>query len=182
MVTYVVRRLVLMVPTLFFVSVMVFLIMRLVPGDVVSLMFQDLGYAQSLADMRARLGLDRPLWEQYARWVAGLLRGNLGESLWTQRTVVAVLAERLPVTLELSLLSIAFSVAYGGVTGVLAAVHQDGPVDVTLRSVAMAFLSLPTFWLGTLAIVFPSLWFGWSPSIRLVAFTADPLRPLPPFP
>ena len=178
---YVARRLLLMVPTLFLVSVMVFLIMRLVPGDVVSLMFQDLGYAQSLAEMRARLGLDRPLHEQYLRWMADLVRGNLGESLWTQRAVATVLAERLPVTLELALLSIAFSVVYGGATGVIAAVRQDGPVDMTLRSLAMAFLSLPTFWLGTLAIVLPSLYLGWSPSIQLIGFSADPLGNLVQF-
>ncbi len=170
-----------MVPTLFFVSAMVFLIMRLIPGDVVSLMFQDLGYASSLAEMRARLGLDLPLYQQYVRWLAELLRGNLGESLWTQRAVVSVLAERLPVTLELSLLSILVSVLYGTTAGVIAAIRQDGAVDVTLRSLAMAFLSLPTFWLGTLAIVFPSLWFGWSPSIRLVTLSADPLGHLAQF-
>jgi peptide/nickel transport system permease protein len=181
MTTYVVRRLVLMVPTLLLVSVMVFLIMRLIPGDVVSLMFQDLGYAQSLAEMRARLGLDLPLHQQYLRWMAQLLRADLGESLWTQRGVVSVLAERLPVTLEISLLAIAFSVAYGGATGVIAAIYQDRPADVTHRSLAMAFLSLPTFWLGTLAIVFPSLWLGWSPSIQLVAFSADPLGHLAQF-
>lgn len=178
---YVAQRLLLMVPTLFFVSVMVFLIMRLIPGDVVSLMFQDLGYASSLGEMRARLGLDLPLLQQYLRWMAELLRGNLGESLWTQRTVVSVLAERLPVTLELSLLSILVSVVYGTTAGVVAAIRQDGTVDVTLRSLAMAFLSLPTFWLGTLAIVFPSLWFGWSPSIRLVGLAADPLGHLAQF-
>jgi peptide/nickel transport system permease protein len=172
---YIAQRLLLMGPTLFFVSVMVFLIMRLVPGDVVSLMFQDLGYAESLAEMRAVLGLDLPLHEQYLRWVANLLRGDLGQSLWTQRTVVSVLAERLPVTLELALLAIGFSVVYGGVTGVIAAVHQDRPADVALRSLAMAFLSLPTFWLGTLAIVLPSRWLGWSPSLRLVPFAEDPL-------
>ena len=181
MTTYVVRRLLLMVPTLLLVSVMVFLIMRLVPGDVVSLMFQDLGYAQSLAEMRARLGLDLPLHQQYLRWIGQLLRADLGESLWTQRSVVSVLAERLPVTLELSLLAILFSVVYGGATGVIAAIRQDGATDVTLRSLAMAFLSLPTFWLGTLAIVFPSLWLGWSPSIQLVPLSTDPLGHLAQF-
>lgn len=170
-----------MVPTLFLVSVMVFLVMRLVPGDVVSLMFSDLGYAKSLADMRARLGLDLPLPLQYLRWVGDLLRGNLGESLWTQRTVLSLLAERLPVTLELSFLSILFAVVYGGVAGVVAAVKQDSGLDVALRSVAMAFLSLPTFWLGTLAIVLPSIYLGWSPEIQLVPFATRPLAHLAQF-
>lgn len=181
MTRYLAQRFLLIVPTLFFVSVMVFLIMRLVPGDVVSLMFQDLGYAESLAEMRTLLGLDLPLPLQYLNWLGQLARGDLGQSLWTQRSVVSVLAERLPVTAELALLAIAFSVIYGGITGVIAAVRQDGPVDMTLRSFAMAFLSLPTFWLGTLVIVLPSLWLGWSPSMRLIAFSEDPLGNLTQF-
>ncbi|MBI4561420.1 MAG: ABC transporter permease, partial [Candidatus Rokubacteria bacterium] len=178
---YLAQRLLLMLPTLVLVSVMVFLIMRLIPGDVVSLMFSDLGYASSLDAMRARLGLDLPLPHQYARWLAEVLRGNLGESLWTQRAVLSLLAERLPITLELSFLSIAFAILYGGATGVVAAVWQDRWVDMTLRSVAMAFLSLPTFWLGTLAIVLPSLYLGWSPSIQLVPLASDPLGHLAQF-
>ena len=164
MTTYLARRLLLMVPTLLVVSVMVFVIMRLLPGDVVNLMFQDLGYAASLAEMRTRLGLDLPFHQQYGRWLADVLRGDFGQSLWTQRAVLSVLAERLPVTLELGLFSLAIAVVYGGVTGVVAAVRHDRWPDVTLRSVAMVFLSLPSFWLGTLAIVVPSIWLGWSPS------------------
>jgi peptide/nickel transport system permease protein len=170
-----------MVPTLFVVSVMVFVIMRLLPGDVVALMFQDLGYAASLAEMRTKLGLDLPIHEQYLRWVGGLLRGNFGESLWTQRAVVSVLAERLPVTLELGLLSIAFAVVYGGVTGIVAAVRHDRSADMILRTVAMVFLSLPSFWLGTLAIVVPSIWLGWSPSLQLVPFHTSPVESLVQF-
>jgi peptide/nickel transport system permease protein len=178
---YLARRLVLMVPTLAAVSVMVFVIMRLLPGDVVTLMFQDLGYAASLAEMRAKLGLDLPFHQQYARWLGGLLHGDLGQSLWTQRSVLSVLAERLPVTLELGLLSIGFAVVYGGITGVVAAVRHDQWADMTLRTVAMVFLSLPSFWLGTLAIVVPSIWLGWSPSLQLVPFAASPLENLVQF-
>ena len=181
MTSYLGRRVVLMLPTLVLVSVMVFLIMRLVPGDVVSLMFADLGYAPSLEAMRARLGLDRPLPQQYVAWVADLVRGNLGQSLWTQRTVVSLVAERLPVTLELSLLAIAFGIVYGMATGLVAAVWQDSWIDMVLRGIAVAFLSLPTFWLGTLAIVLPSLFLGWSPSIQLVPLSEDPLGHLAQF-
>ena len=181
MTQYLFRRLLLTVPTLFFVSVMAFLIVRLIPGDAVTLMFADLGYAKSIEQMRARLGLDLPFYEQYARWIGDLLRGRFGESLWTQRTVLSQLGERLPVTLELSCLSLAFAVLYGGVTGVIAAVRHDDWMDMSLRSVAMAFLSLPSFWLGTLAIVLPSLYIGWSPNIRLVPFAADPLGSLGQF-
>jgi peptide/nickel transport system permease protein len=178
---YLARRLLLMVPTLLGVSVMVFVIMRLLPGDVVALMFQDLGYAASLAEMRSRLGLDLPVHEQYARWLGAVLRGDFGQSLWTQRSVLSVLAERLPVTLELGLLSLAFAVVYGGVTGVVAAVRHDQWPDAALRSVAMVFLSLPSFWLGTLAIVVPSIWLGWSPSLQLVPFATSPLENLVQF-
>jgi peptide/nickel transport system permease protein len=161
--------------------VMVFVMMRLLPGDVVNLMFQDLGYAASLAEMRARLGLDLPFHEQYGRWLAAVLRGDFGQSLWTQRTVLSVLAERLPVTLELGLLSLAFAVVYGGLTGVIAAVCHDRWPDMTLRSVAMVFLSLPSFWLGTLAIVVPSIWLGWSPSLQLVPLWESPIDNLVQF-
>jgi peptide/nickel transport system permease protein len=178
---YLARRFLLMVPTLGVVSVMVFVIMRLLPGDVVTLMFQDLGYAASLAEMRAKLGLDLPFHVQYGHWLAAVLRGNFGESLWTQRTVLNVLAERLPVTLELGLLSLAFAVVYGGVTGVIAAVRHDQWPDAALRSVAMVFLSLPSFWLGTLAIVVPSIWLGWSPSLQLVPFATSPIETLVQF-
>ena len=181
MTQYLLRRLALMVPTLFLVSVMAFLIVRLIPGDAVTLMFADLGYAKSLEQMRARLGLDLPFYEQYARWIGDLSRGRFGESLWTQRGVLSLLAERLPVTLELSLLSLVFAVLYGGITGVVAAVRQDDWLDMSLRSVAMVFLSLPSFWLGTLAIVLPSLYIGWSPNIRLVPFATDPLASLAQF-
>jgi peptide/nickel transport system permease protein len=181
MTRYVGQRFLLIVPTLALVSVMAFSIMRLIPGDVVNLMFSDLGYASSLEAMRARLGLDQPLLSQYARWMAEVLRGNLGESLWTQRTVVSVIAERLPITLELALLALGFAIVYGVGTGLVAAVWQDRWPDVVLRSVAMAFLSLPTFWLGTLAIVLPSLYLGWSPSIQLVPFRSDPLGHLAQF-
>ena len=163
-----------MLPTLLLVSLMVFAVMRLVPGDVVSLMFSDLGYAKSLAEMRARLGLDRPFAEQYVTWLGQIARGDLGQSLWTQRPVTSLLAERVPVTLELTLLAIGFGVLYGGAAGVLAAARRDTAIDAGLRGTAVAFLSLPTFWLGTLAIVLPSLYLGWSPNIQIVPFAADP--------
>jgi peptide/nickel transport system permease protein len=92
-----------------------------------------------------------------------------------------VLAERLPVTLELGLLSLLVAVLYGGVAGVVAAVYHDRWPDAALRSVAMVFLSLPSFWLGTLAIVVPSIWLGWSPSLQLVPFTEHPLENLVQF-
>jgi peptide/nickel transport system permease protein len=176
--TYLLRRVALMVPTLALVSVMVFAIMRLIPGDVVALMFSDLGYASDLAQMRGRLGLDQPFARQYLRWLGELAHGDLGQSLWTQRSVVSLLAERIPVTLELALLSIGFAIVYGGLAGVVAAVHRDRWPDTALRSTAMAFLSVPSFWLGTLAIVLPSLAMGWSPSIELVDLADDPVAHL----
>ncbi|MBI4082223.1 MAG: ABC transporter permease [Candidatus Lambdaproteobacteria bacterium] len=173
--TYLVQRLLMMVPTLFLVSVLVFSIMRVIPGDVVSLMFEDLGYADSIEQMQAKLGLNLPFYEQYARWVGELLRGNFGESLWTQRTVASQIAQRLPVTLQLSLWAIMIAIVLGGVIGVVAAVRQDTATDMVSRSGAVVFLSMPTFWLGTLVIVFPSKYLGWSPSVTLIPFFEDPL-------
>jgi peptide/nickel transport system permease protein len=179
--TYLMRRLLLMLPTLFLVSVLVFLIMRLIPGDVVTLMFEDLGYADSIAEMRHKLGLDLPMWKQYVRWIGELARGNFGESLWTQDSIGSKLATRLPVTLELSLLSLLIAVVFGGSIGILAAVRQDTILDYVGRSSAVIFLSMPTFWLGTLAIVLPSVYLGWSPSVFYIPFREDPLGNLEQF-
>lgn len=178
---YLMRRLFLMIPTLFLVSVLVFSIMRLIPGDVVSLMFEDLGYADSIEEMRQKLGLDLPMWQQYVRWIGELMQGNFGESLWTQDSIGSKLVTRLPVTLELSFLSILIAVVFGGSIGILAAVWQDKLLDYVGRSAAVMFLSMPSFWLGTLVIVLPSIYLGWSPNVFYIPLQEDPVANLQQF-
>lgn len=165
MTRYALKRLLLVVPTLVLVSLFVFGIVRAIPGDVVDMMLEQFQYGRDAAELRARLGLDRPLLEQYAIWVGGLLRGDLGQSLWTRRPAVQDIAARFPVTLTLSALSIVVSLLVALPVGILAAVRQDSAVDYTVRSAAVGALSVPSFWLGTLIVVLPSVYFNWAPPI-----------------
>ena len=178
---YVLRRLLLALPTIGLVSLFAFAVIRLVPGDVVTLMFEDLGYAESIEVTRQKLGLDQPLHVQYVRWLGQVFSGDLGESLWTKRPALTILRERLPVTLELGAISILVSLVWGVGLGVMSALRQDSVLDYVGRSTAIAFLSLPTFWLGTLALVVPAKYFGWSPSPRYVPFFDDPAANLVQF-
>jgi peptide/nickel transport system permease protein len=172
---YALQRLLLVIPTLLLVSVFVFAIVRAIPGDVVDMMLEQFQYGKDAAELRARLGLDRPLVEQYLTWAGGILRGNLGQSLWTNRPAALDIAARFPVTITLSLLSIAVSLLLALPVGVLAAVRQDTGADYAARSVAVAALSVPNFWLATLLIVLPSFYLNWAPSIaNYRSFGEDP--------
>jgi peptide/nickel transport system permease protein len=162
---YALRRLLLVLPTLFLVSLFVFAIVRAIPGDVVDMMLEQFQYGKSADELRARLGLDRPLAEQYVTWVAQVLRGDLGTSLWTHRPAALDIAARFPVTMTLSLLSIAISLAVALPVGILAAVRQDSRADYAARSFAVGALSVPNFWLATLIVVLPSYYFHWTPPI-----------------
>lgn len=176
MIRYALKRLLLVVPTLVLVSVFVFGIIRAIPGDVVDMMLEQFQYGRDAAELRARLGLDRPLVEQYVRWVGGVLRGDFGESLWTKRPAMRDLAARFPVTLTLSLLSIAISLLVALPVGILGAVRQDSLADYAARSVAIGALSIPNFWLGTLIVVVPSVWLNWAPSVgSFTPLGRDPL-------
>src|SRR5262245_6223037 len=172
---YVVRRLLVAIPSLLIASLVVFALPRLIPGDVVALMLEEKAYARDLAELRAKLGLDRPLAVQYAEWVGRVVRGDLGESLWTRRPVVEELARRLPLTLELSLLATVFAVLIAVPVGVVSATRQDTLQDYAARSTAILGLSIPGFWLATLVIVLPAIWWGWRPASGYVEFSRDPL-------
>src|SRR5712692_6763727 len=130
---YFARRLLVAIPSLVIASLIVFTLPRLLPGDVVQLMLEEKAYAKDLAELRAKLGLDRPLHVQYFEWLGRVVRGDLGESLWTRRPVVEELARRFPVTLELGLSSIAFAVVIALPIGVLSATRQDTISDYLAR-------------------------------------------------
>jgi peptide/nickel transport system permease protein len=126
------------------------------------MMFQEQGYAEDLAAMRALLGLDRPLHVQYLHWLGKALRGDLGTSLWTKNPVLEEILYRFPVTLELGLLAMVFALSMAIPIGVLSAVRQDTLQDYVARSLAIGGLSIPNFWLATIAIVLPAYYFGWT--------------------
>jgi peptide/nickel transport system permease protein len=175
---YVLKRLLVAVPSLLIASLIVFTLPRLIPGDVVQLMLEENAYGRDLDDLRARLGLDRPIHLQYAEWVGRVGRGDLGESLWTGRPVLEEVARRLPVSLELGLLALAVAVAIALPVGTLAAIRQDTAADYAARSAAIVGLSVPGYWLATLVIVLPAIWWGWSPPVQYREFRAEPLTHL----
>ena len=175
---YLLRRLALMVPTLVGVSIVVFTLVRLLPGDAVTMLLQDYAYAKDADEMRARLGLDRPFHVQYLDWIASVVRGDLGTSLRSKNPIAEEIADRIPVTLELGLLALVVGMLVAIPIGVLSAARQDTPPDYLARSLAIAMLAVPSFWLGTLVITLPSVWWKWTPPIRYTRLFEDPGRNL----
>jgi peptide/nickel transport system permease protein len=176
---YVLHRVALAVPTLLLVSVMVFLLMRLMPGDVVTRMVEGQGYAPTLAALRHDLGLDRPMHEQYLEWIGRIvLKGDFGSSYWTRQPILEEFVRRFPVTLELAVLTIVISVVLGTVAGIVSAARQDTASDYVSRVLAILALSVPYFGLAVLVVVLPSIYFKWTPVWTYVRFTADPLENL----
>ena len=171
---YVLRRLVIAIPSLLIASLIVFTLPRLIPGDVVQLMLEEKAYGRDLADLRAKLGLDRPIPVQYVDWVRRLARGDLGESLWTRQPVLGELARRMPVTLTLGFLAIAVAVAIGVPIGILSAVRQDGALDFFARSAAILGLSVPGFVQAIVVILLPAIWWGWTPAVGFTEFSQSP--------
>ncbi len=179
---YVARRLLALIPTLFFASLIVFVTVRLIPGDVIDLMLSqnDVSANQLTREqLIAALGLDKPMWEQYLRWMGGiLLAGDFGQSLWQNVPVRELLFARLPVTFELGVLALIVALLVAIPIGVYSAMRQDTAGDYAARSFSILMLAVPSFWLGTMVMVFPSIWWGWSPEVRFVNFTTDPIQNL----
>jgi peptide/nickel transport system permease protein len=171
---YIATRCLLAVPALLIATFIVFSLPRLLPGDVVTLMLEEKAYASDIAELRAKLGLDRALPVQYLEWLGNLARGDLGESLWTRRPVIQELGRRLPVSLTLGVMATIFAVLAAVPVALVSATRQDTLADYAARSAAILGLSVPGFWLATLVIVLPVVWFGWTPTVRFTAFSAGP--------
>src|SRR5688500_7204887 len=163
MARYLVRRILLTIPVLLGVATLVFSLIHLVPGDPAQSMLGEGASAQDVADLRTRLGLDRPLFEQYGRFMSGLLRGDLGISFRTNQPVTAAIWERVPATVELAFASMVVAMVVALPLGIIAAVRRGTFADHTAMTIALAGISIPNFWLGPmLAIVF-SVYLGWLP-------------------
>ncbi len=175
---YLTRRLLLVVPTLVGLSMVVFALVRLLPGDAVTMLLQDYAYAKDADEMRAKLGLDRPMAVQYVEWMGGVLRGDLGDSLRSKTPVANELGKRIPVTAELGVLGLLVGLLIAVPIGVLSAVRQDRAIDYVARSLAIAFLAIPGFWLGTLVVTLPSVWWQWTPPLRYTPLLEDPVKNL----
>jgi len=175
---YLAKRLLVAIPSLLIATLIVFSLPRLLPGDAVELMLAEKAYAKDVEELRAKLGLDRALSVQYVEWLGRVARGDLGESLWTRRPVLEEIAHRLPVTLELALAALGIAVLLAIPVGVIAAARQDSLVDFLVRSAAILGLSVPGFWLATLVIVLPAIWWGWRPLTGFTELSRDPLQHL----
>ncbi|MFN4018188.1 MAG: ABC transporter permease [Reyranella sp.] len=177
---YIIRRVLALVPTLIFASLIVFVTVRMIPGDVIDMMLStnDIGAdKKSREQLESALGLDQPMWSQYFRWIGAILfEGSLGRSLWQNTSVMEDILHRLPLTFELGVMALIVALIVGIPIGVYSAVAQDTIGDYVTRSFAILALALPGFWVGTLVMVFPSIWWGWSPDVKLTPFTEDPLR------
>jgi len=160
---FLVRRLLLTIPVLIGVATLVFSLIHLVPGDPVQAMLGESASPQDVAQLRTKLGLDRPLYEQYVSFAAGVVRGDLGTSLRTDQPVTTVILERMTATMELAVAAMVVAILIAIPLGIIAAVRKGTRVDHAAMTLALVGISMPTFWLGPLLAIVFSVWLGWFP-------------------
>lgn len=178
---YVIRRLLNIIPTLIGLSLIVFLMMRVIPGDATVLILEESPTAVRKDELRAELGLDKPVYEQYAIWISGVVQGDLGTSFWTNRPVLDSIKRTLPVTIELAVFASLVALIVALPIGILSAVKQDTMWDYLARSVSIAALSVPNFYLGTLVIIIPAVLWKWVPPVTYRPIWEDPATNLQQF-
>ena len=174
MLRFVAARLLGTLPVVLILSIGVFLMLHLTPGDPVQIMLGQDADPQSIAALRAELGLDQPLPIQYVRWAANALHGDLGRSIRTNQPVTEAIVSRLPVTIELSLIALVISLAIGLPAGMLAAIRRNSSLDLASTGVALVGVSLPSFFLGILLILIFALWLRWVPPSGYTPFVQNP--------
>src|SRR3989440_6695715 len=180
---YVARRLLLAIPVLILSSLIVFGLMRVMPGDALLVLMGESGNVgeKELAKLRNDLGLDKPYYAQYLLWAWQMVSFNPGHSIFTNEPIAVALKKAIPVTLELAALALVLGIVIAVPIGVLSATRQDTASDYAGRVVAVSGLSLPDFWLGTLVITFAAIWFHWIPPIGYVSLWDAPWRNLQQF-
>jgi peptide/nickel transport system permease protein len=180
---YVLRRVLLAVPVLVLSSLIVFGLMRVMPGDALTALMAESGNVgeKELQKLRKDLGLDLPYYQQYLVWVWQMVSFNPGDSIFTNEPIPVALRKAIPVTLELATLAMILGLVIAIPIGVLSATHQDRLSDYVGRVVAVSGLSMPEFWLGTLVITFAAIWFHWMPPIGYVSFWESPWKNLQQF-
>ena len=192
---YMIRRLLLIIPTLFILSIIVFLSVRFIPGDAIDVMesksrYNIAGAAADRETLERMLGLDVPVYVQYGRWIGvlptpdpytgesgfnGILQGSLGESLYGHWPVEESILGRLPVTIELGVMAIVIGLVIALPVGIYSAIRQDTAADYAGRSVAIIGMATPNFWLALMVIIYPAIWWGWMPPPGYIPLVEDPL-------
>ena len=178
---YVAKRLLLLIPTMLFVCVIIFALIRMVPGSAVDMIvfeYKNSGIDISLEEVEQRLGMDKPFVEQFFLWIGDLLRGDFGDSLFSSSSVWGIIKNQIPISFELGILTLVLQMLIAVPLGLFCAAHPDTMADVLIRTLAMVLGSIPIFWLGTVVLVYPSVWWGYSPPLTYVSFLASPLENL----
>jgi len=177
---YLIRRLLLFIPTVFLVTLLIFVVMRIIPGDpAIAILSGEGGEGnftqQELADLREQLGLNRSIPAQYVGWLSDIVRLDLGESISKGDPIIDDMRRRLPITLELAFLAAILSVLIGVPIGIISAIRQDTWMDYVVRVFSMIGLAMPTFWVGVLMVLIMAFYFDWSPPLGYAAPWDDPL-------
>jgi peptide/nickel transport system permease protein len=189
---YLIRRFLLIIPTLILVTIIVFLTVRFIPGSLIDLLAAqrvgdegEMTQEEIAEQIRHELGLDQPVWKQYLRWLgawpqeeegvgfSGVLQGDLGKSLWTQRSILNEILNKIPISLELGIIAIITGLLIAFPVGIYSAIRQDSMGDYLGRSIAIFFMAVPGFWLGTMIVVFPSVWWQWTAPIEYHPITEN---------
>ena len=164
MLGHIARRLIAVIPVLFLVSIILFTIISLLPGDAALGVLGENVNLEDLSRIRTELGLDKPIYERYADWLGKVLQGDLGRALKSRQPVTEIVAQRLPVTLELTFLAMLISTVIAVPAGIFAALRRNSAWDVANGIVSMIGIAMPPFWMGILLILFFSVWLDWLPS------------------
>ena len=180
---YILRRLLIAIPTLIGVTILIFLAMRVLPGDPLAVVTSEAAGKQVLTDeelatLRASLGLDKPYYVQYFEWMQQVVRGEFGSSFWTKEPIIDLILRRGPITAEIALLAVLFSWLIGVPLGMLSAFRRNSLFDYFSRVVITIFIAVPSFWLGLLIVLFTVLVFTWRPPLSIVQLWEDPLTNL----
>ncbi|WP_186394547.1 ABC transporter permease [Stappia sp. TSB10GB4] len=176
MLTFIARRLLIAIPTLLLVSVFVFTLQKLLPGDPALVLAGEDRNPEMLAFIREKYRLNDPILYQYAYWLGGLVQGDLGVSLRTNQPVLQLILDKLPVTIQLAVMAMIIAMAIGIPAGILSAVKKGGPIDYIANFVALSGLSIPNFWLGIMLILLVSVELGWLPASGYTSPFQDPVR------
>lgn len=173
---YAIKRLLLLIPTMFLVCVIIFALMRAVPGSAVDQVvynYKQNGMVITYAEAEAKLGLDKPAVVQFFNWIGGMLHGDFGNCLFRGDSVWSVISKQMPVTLELGIITILLQIIISIPLGLICAAHPDSIPDLVIRTVSVILASVPVFWIGTMVLVYPAVWWGYSVPLTYVSISKD---------
>ncbi|MCR5786056.1 MAG: ABC transporter permease [Eubacterium sp.] len=176
---YIVKRILLLIPTVFIVCVIVFGLMRMMPGDAVDIIIvrmRNSGYSVDADAVRSMMGLDVPPVKQFFNWFLGVCHGDLGDSYFQNESVAAIIFRQLPISLELGIISLILATLLSIPLGLLCAAKQDSFIDYLLRIIAVLCMSVPMFWIATLILFYPAKWWGYAPQVKYYSIFTDPIK------